>query len=122
MQVGTVSRENALTTCPNITLRHDRGYPQGRGRKSRIIINCRTSRLPPLPAAALVGLPIGDLEPPRLAGGPVFARGGERVGIVAVEHQNQTLVAVAVGRQARIVDQEADIGPVRITLLDREDD
>src|SRR6266496_727771 len=86
---GHVSHENALTTCPNITLRHDRGCPQGHGPKSKIIINCLTSLLPPLPAAALVGLPIGDIKPLGLAGGPALASGSERVGVVAVEHQSQ---------------------------------
>ena len=47
---------------------------------------------------------------------------GERVIIVAVEDQHHPFVAVAIGRQRRVVDQEPDIGPVRVALLDREND
>ena len=76
----------------------------------------------PLPASPLVGLPIGDLEAAGFASGPVLPGRGDRIGVVTVEHEDQALVAVAIGRERRVVDQEADIGPVRIALLDRQDD
>src|SRR6478736_292760 len=38
--LAPVSRESALTSCPNITLRHDHGSPQAPGPISQIIINC----------------------------------------------------------------------------------
>src|SRR2546423_10574703 len=80
------------------------------------------SLLPPLPSSPFIGLPIRQLEPPRLAIRPNAARRGQRVIIVAVEDQHHPFVAVAIGRQSRIVDQEPDIGPVRIAVLDREND
>src|SRR6185312_557837 len=75
-----------------------------------------------LPAAPLVGLPVGQVEPSRLAIGPGAARCRQCVIIVAVEDQYDPLVALAIGRQRRVVDQEADVGAVRIALLDREND
>src|SRR3982074_649595 len=106
-----------LSACPNITLRHDRDYAQARGPKLKIIINCRISLFPPLPPASLVGLPIGDLEPPRLAIGPGAPGGPERIAVVAVKNQNHPVIGVAVCRQRGVVDQEPDIGPVRIGLF-----
>ena len=78
--------------------------------------------MPPLPSAPLVGLPIGDLEAARLAIGPNAARSSQRIGVVAVKNQHQPLVAAAIRGQRRVVDQEPDIGPIRIALLDLEDD
>ena len=92
------------------------------GASAIIHTGCQLNALLPLPPAPLVGLPIGHLESPRLAIGPDPARRRQRVVIVAVEDQHHPLVAVGVGRQRRIVDQEPDIGPIRVPLLDREDD
>ena len=83
-----------LSACPTITLRHDHGYAQARVPKLQIIINCRISLFPALPAAPLVGLPVGDLKSPRLAIGPGAPRRGQRLAIVAVEDQHHPVVGV----------------------------
>ncbi len=93
-----------------------------RRRNRRLSLIPVDSLLPTLPPAPLVGLPIGHLESPRFTIGPNPPRRRQRVVIVAVEDQHHPLVAVGVGRQRRIVDQEPDIRPVRVPLLDREDD
>src|SRR4029453_14580871 len=87
-----------------------------------MIANSRASLLPPLPSAAFIGLPVSRLEAPRLAISPGSARGSERLVIVAIEYQHQPFVAVAIRRQRRIVDQESDIGPIRVAVLDRKND
>jgi len=101
--------------CPTTTLRRDRDDVPTRRSQLQIIINGGGSLLPPLPPATLVGLPIGDIEPPGLAIGPGPPRCRKRVGVVAVKDHDQPRVAVAIRRQNSIVDQEPDTGPVRIT-------
>src|SRR6266851_1903140 len=108
--------------CSTITLRHDRGFVQAHGPKPQIIINLAESLFPLLPPALLVGLPVSDLESPRLAGCPGTPRRGQRIVIVAVKDQNYPLIGVRIGGQSGIIDQEPDIGPVRIALLYRQHD
>src|SRR5471032_1318592 len=88
------SHSPALSGCPTITLRHDHGYAQVQRPKLQIIINCPISLFPPLPPAALVGLPVGDLETPCLAVGPGTPCRGQRFTVVAVENQNHPIIGV----------------------------
>ena len=45
-----------------------------------------------LPAAVIVHLPIGHLEAVRLCGRPAFARGGERVGVLPIEQDDDAAI------------------------------
>src|SRR5258705_5065568 len=111
-----------LSNCPTITLRHDRGRAQARLRKPQIITNCARSLFPPLPAAPFVSLPVGGLKAARLATLPGVPRRRQRIVIVAVEHQHHPIVALGVGGERRLVNQETDIGAVEGALRDRQDD
>src|SRR5579862_6582346 len=75
-----------------------------------------------LPTAPFVGLPIGYVESPRLAVGPGLPRCGKRIRILAIEQHDDAVVDVCVCRQSGIVDQKPHIGPIRIAVLDNEDD
>src|SRR5260370_3819622 len=97
--------------CSAILLRHARGFVQAHGVKLQIILNLAESLFPLLPPALLVGLPVSDLESPRLAGCPGTPRRGQRIVIVAVKDQNDPLIGVRIGGESGIIDQGPDIGP-----------
>src|SRR6187402_1236705 len=77
-------------------------------RRCLSISACITSAasLLPLPAAPLVGLPIGQLEAACLAIGPGAPRSGQRLVVVTIENQHHPLITLAISRQRRVVDQE----------------
>ena len=69
-----------------------------------------------------IGLPIGDSKSFRPAIRPGAARRDERISIVAIEQQHHTLIAVRIAWQRGIVNQEANVGAIRIVVFDRKDD
>src|ERR1043166_1684170 len=83
-----------------------------------VIINDRVSLFPPLPAASFISLPPRDLEPARPAVAPCGAGCPARILLLAVEDHADAVVGLAIGGQGGVVDQEADIGPVRIAVID----
>src|SRR4029079_14321449 len=74
------------------------------------------------PAALLVGLPVGYLEPLRLGLPPSLARRRNRVIVLAIKHQHQSLVAAGVRRHRYAVEKEADCSAIRIVLGGGEQD
>src|SRR4051794_10112670 len=113
------TRPRRLSTT---ALRHQRGCLDPPRLKPTVIINCRNPLFPALPAAALVRLPIGDLEATRFAVGPCGARRGPRIVLVPVKNHHHPFVGGTIGRERGVVDQEADVGAVRVAVLDRQDD
>src|SRR5262249_21902434 len=81
---------------PTITLRHDRGYVQGRAPKQQNIINYGEVLIPPLPTPALVSLPVRDLKTTRFAVRPRIPGGGKCVRVVAIENEDHPIVDVRV--------------------------
>src|SRR6185369_6579747 len=71
-----------------------------------------------LPAALLVGLPVGRLEAIGLGLAPAFAGRRNRVGILAVEDQHDALIVAGILRHRRAVEQEAYRGAVWIVVID----
>src|SRR6266851_1775782 len=101
---------------------HDELNSHPKPKPKRLFHYYFAARLPPLPPAVLVGLPVGDLESPRFAIGPGAPRRSKRIAIVAVKDQNHPLVGAGIARQGGVIDQEPDIRPIRIALLDRQYD
>src|SRR5437773_7395033 len=60
----------------------------------------------PLPAAALVSLPVRDIEAAILAIAPGRPGGGRRFFVVAVENQHHAFVLLGVARQRCAIDNK----------------
>src|SRR4029077_20241588 len=66
--------------------------------------------------------PIVYIETAALEVGPGLTRCGKRIRVITVEQQDDAVVDVRISRQGRVVDQKSHIGPIRIAVLDDEDD
>src|SRR3979409_652209 len=75
------------------------------------------SRLLP-PAPLLTRLPIGRIETRCLDGGPVLAGCSHCLFVLAVEQQNDALIALRIGGHWRTVDQESNRRCVGVAVGD----
>src|SRR4051794_21255494 len=73
-----------------------------------------------LPAAGLVGDPVGHLERALLRLTPALARGGERFGVLAVEHQDDALIPGGIRRYRSAINEEPDLGGIAVVAAQRE--
>src|SRR3569623_511877 len=73
-----------------------------------------------LPAALLIGLPVGLLESARLAIGPRRTRCTKRLVIIAVEDEDNALIRRTIRRHRRAIDEKAHRGCVGIGVVHRQ--
>src|SRR3712207_4671348 len=78
-----------------------------------VALRSPSSRLP-LPAPPLILLPIGGIVAALLHRPPLVAGKGERLDVVAVEQDRQTLVGGHILGQVSALHEEADGGSVRV--------
>src|SRR4051812_37109065 len=90
--------------------------------KPKTTINHGKSLIPSPPAALLIRLPISDFKATRFAVGPGSSRPCNGVGVVAVENHYHPLIAGRVRGQGGVIDQEPDIGLIRVALFHRKHD
>src|ERR1700722_597908 len=76
----------------------------------------------PTPPPVLIGLPIGDLRTHGFGRAPARPRRVQSIRIVAIKKQDDALITGRLSGQTCAIDEKADLGAVRIVLVNRQHD